>query len=284
MSPTSAARRRHAPVFVVGTDLSAASHAAVTRAATIARRERAKLLVLHASPRIPAALARSLGIQHPQEVPRALGELEAELREDGTDVEVRQVTGSPSVALQDACETKRAALLVVGSRGRTVPDDAIGSTAERLSDASGRPVLLVRRPASAPYGQVVVAVSPEVDLPRMLEKAELVAPDAEVTILHAYAGPYETALQLHDELGHLQAYRRHARREAEESMLEVFERAGVDPSRLVLKHGDPRRVLTSVGRSRLLVVQRGRSRVKRFFLGSTSRWVVAYGNSDVLLV
>lgn len=53
---------------------------------------------------------------------------------------------------------------------------------------------------------------------------------------------------------------------------------------LTLQRGDARRALGHVDAKALLVIVRGRSLLRHALLGSVSRWTIAYGKSDVLLV
>jgi len=272
--------------IVVGTDFSSASADALARATDLARSSGATLHVVHASRRLPAALARGLGIgTDGRAVARTLEGFAKEIAAAGARARTHHARGSATKAL---CATSRAvgaSLVVVGSRGRTVPDSTIGSTAERVASASRTPVLLVRRKVSGAYRDVVIAADVDSDVRAALAAARMVAPDARLSVLHVYAAPFEPTLQLEGAgAATIQSYRRQARREAEESMTPLLEKAGVDPSSLELHRGDARRVLSRVDARSLLVINRSRSLVRHAFFGSVTRWVLAYGTMDVLLV
>ncbi len=272
--------------IVVGTDLSSASADALERATDIARETGATLHVVHASARLPAAFARSLGIGNDE---RAIGRALARSAEEicGADVPVRthHLHGGAANAL---CTTSRevgAALVVVGARGRLLPDATLGSTAERVMSSAVAPVLLVRRKVTGAYRDVVIAADPETDLRAAADAAHLVAPDATPSVLHAFGAPFESTLRLQGTgAATIQSYRRHVRQEAMKTMTSLLEKVGIDTSSLVLRQGDPRVVLSRVDRRTLVVIHRSRSLVRRALVGSVSRWLIAYGTGDLLLV
>lgn len=271
--------------IVVGTDFSPASTEAISRATSIAKAIGATVHVVHASTKLPRALARFLGDGDDRVILRALEACAAKVRAAGVRVHTYHVVGRPIDALCAKAKDLSAALVVVGARGRTVPDATIGSTAERIAGATRTPVLLVRRNAGASYREVVIGADPDTDLHKALAAARLVAPAARITVVHAFTAPFEPTLRLQGaSAADIQSYRRQARSEASEAMKKTFAKAGEDPSMLALRHGDPRRVLTRVGGTSLLVLDRGRSFLRHALVGSVSRWVIAYGSSDVLLV
>jgi nucleotide-binding universal stress UspA family protein len=289
-SPLPAQRRAAARrSIVVGTDFSEGARDAVARAVEIARDSDARVEVVHAAPRLPRALARAFLGEDPSSE-REREELErivAELRGDGVPARTHLLAARPVGALRSAAREHGALVVVVGARGRTLPDAVVGSTAERISALSRIPVLLVRNRAAGSYGSAVVAADAHSDVQKSLAAAELVAPGAPIMILHAYEPVYETTLILHGaSKGSLRDYRNHARREARQAMSRRLVDAGVDPSALVLRRGDPRRVLEHVDENApdtLLVLDRRRSIIRHVLLGSVCRWVIAHGRSDVLL-
>jgi len=275
-----------AKAIVVGTDFSSASADALTRATDIARETGATLHIVHASRRLPVALARSLGLNTDERaIGRTLEGYAEATSAAGATVRTHHVHGGATNALRATCRDVGAALVVVGARGRAVPDATLGSTAERLTGAGSTPVLLVRRKVSGAYRDVVIAADAETDLRAALAASRVVAHDARLSVLHAFAAPFEPTLRLEGaSAANLQSYRRHARREAVETMTPLLEEAGLDPSALAVEHGDARRVLSRVDPRTLIVIHRSRSLLRHALVGSVSRWLLAYGTSDVLLV
>lgn len=280
-----ARREKDEIAIVVGTDFSPASEGALARAMEIAKSVGATLHLVHAAYKLPVALARALRIVDDHVIAEKLAAHVAEVRGSGTRAEAHLALGTAATVLRAASRETHAALVVVGTRGRIVPDAALGSTAERVASSSRVPVLLVRKKAHKPYREVVVAADVDSDVRSAVAASRLVAPRAEVAIVHVYDVPYESTLRLHGaSLADILIQRREARADAKRAMIQKLRNEGIDPSRLVLKHGSARRVLGSARAGTLLVLARGRSFVKHMLLGSVSRWVVAEGASDVLLV
>ncbi len=163
--------------ILVATDYSALGHAAVARAAQIAKRQGAELRIIHATPdwklfsrffeaRQPHYLSIS---QHAE---RALqSEIQwlqqtFALRARG-DVNVGNAT---STILRVASEFQPD-LLIIGARGehaQTVGPSALGGTALKLIAATQQAVLLVRDPKADPYSEVLLAVKGEAELARRI--------------------------------------------------------------------------------------------------------------------
>lgn len=271
--------------IVVGTDFSPASESALARATSIARKTGATLHLVHAAQKLPAAVARALGIVDDHVIADKLDAQATALRASGTKARTHLVQGSATNVLCATSRETHAALVVVGTRGRIVPDAALGSTAERVASRSRVPVLLVRKKDHKPYRDIVVAADVDSDVKSAVTASGLVAPGAETAIVHVYDVAYESTLRLHGaSMADILLQRRRARADAKRAMLDKLDEEGVDPSLLVLKHGSARRVLGSAPSGTLLVLDRGRSFVKHMLLGSVSRWVVAEGAADVLLV
>ena len=279
-------KRDKVKAVVVGTDFSSASADALTRATDIARRTGATLHIVHASRRLPAALARSLGLTTDERaIARTLEGFAEATNAAGATVRTHHIHGGATNALRTTCREVGASLVVVGARGRAVPDATLGSTAERLTTGGGPPVLLVRRKVSGPYRDVVIAADAETDLRAALAASRVATQDARLSVLHAVAAPYEPTLRLEGaNPATVQSYRRQVRREAVATMTPLLEAAGLDPELLDVDHGDARRVLSRVDPRVLLVLHRSRSLLRHALVGSVSRWVLAYGTSDVILV
>jgi universal stress protein E len=281
MSPRSQVRLR---AIVLGTDLSAASENALLRTLRIAEHHRATIHVVHATPRLPRLLSRRYRLTDDRKQRDALEDIAQRLRRAGARVHTHLLQGNTVDVLTVKARAVAADLVVVGTRGRLFPDSMLGSTAERLIASDRHRVLLVRHAAKRPYGEVVIAANEESRLNEQVAAARLVLARA-VSVLHAYEGPFESTLALHDVgAAEMRRYRQSVRREAERRMTPLIERAGLEPAQLVLRHGNASQVLQRIDRNDLLVLSRGRSAVRHLLLGSVTRAVVAYGASDVLLV
>jgi nucleotide-binding universal stress UspA family protein len=192
--------------------------------------------------------------------------------------------GDAVKALTTKARALAADLVVVGARGRAIPDAMIGSTAERFIALDRHRVLLVRRPATRVYREVLIAANEDSRLEDQVAAAAVLATD-QPSVLHVYEAPFESVLRSHGaSTAELRSYREEARRAAEPRMAKLVEKAGLTRAQLVLRHGSAVQVLQRVDRDSLLVLSRGRSVVRHLLFGSVTRAVVAHGGSDVLLV
>jgi nucleotide-binding universal stress UspA family protein len=279
-----ASKTRRVPrVIIVGTDFSVASKHALARALEIAKRYGAALHVVHATPRIPRAIARKFSGLDDRKLQKALDDVIERLRKAGLRAHPHLTQGEPVKALTIKARSLAADLVVVGARGRAVPDAMIGSTAERLVALDRHRVLLVRGPATRTYREVLIAANEESRIEDQVAAAALFS--SMPLVLHAYEGPFESVLRSHGATSaELRHYRETAKRDVEPLMAKLVEKAGLDRKQLVLRHGSPVRLLQHVRRDSLLVLSRGRSVVRHLLFGSVTRAIIAYGSSDVLLV
>lgn len=140
------------PLYVVGTDGSQQSNAALREAAWLARATGASLQVLSVIEPIfvPESFTPSrelaLGLQaHAEDILRNAKELLG--KEVGRDVVTQYTTavGGSAQSLEETARARGASLIVVGDRGRGAAGRVIfGSTADRLINLAERPVWIVR--------------------------------------------------------------------------------------------------------------------------------------------
>lgn len=289
MARMTAGRRAHAArSIVVGTDFSRSAHRAVVRAIQIAATNGARLHIVHASPRLPRALARTFNASDDRMIRSALEAALREARSAGAVARSHHVHAGATRGLWQSIEELRPALVVVGSRGHAIRDELVGSTAERLARSADRPVLLVRRSlhwSARPYRDVVIAADAESNLADAAAATDFVAPNARRAVVHAYEGPFEYGMRLNGaSVADMRVYRTQIRREAHAAMVKVLRHAGLDERLLHLHHGSAMRVLQRVDQNALLVINRHHSLARRVLLGSTTRLVVAHGGSDLLIV
>ncbi len=143
-------------VVVAATDLSDPSMPAIVAAADEARQRKARLVVVHAvafgsvevtiEEIVKDLTRRGAGWNLDERIRRTI---EAELREAlakcNVEGEIRVLDGVPAAAVVRVADELAAALVVVGTRGRTgLVRVALGSTAERIARASACSVLAVR--------------------------------------------------------------------------------------------------------------------------------------------
>jgi nucleotide-binding universal stress UspA family protein len=83
-----------------------------------------------------------------------------------------------------------AELIVIGKAGiPSYADLFTGTTAERVVRFSDRPVLTVKQPANGPYRRILAAFDGSEGAVRSLRMALVLAPDAEVRVVHAWRPP-----------------------------------------------------------------------------------------------
>jgi nucleotide-binding universal stress UspA family protein len=145
MTENSKSKKDERPL-VCGTDFSAAATEAVDLAAEMARRLGVRLLLLHVQEFRGLAFADPGLFEHV--VSRNSAELHREaerLRQLGTNVEGKVLSGSVFNELVDAAAAAEARLIIVGAVGHGVARRLlVGSVAERVAETSAIPTLVVR--------------------------------------------------------------------------------------------------------------------------------------------
>lgn len=238
---------------VVATDLSRASRAAITRAATLALAPKARVQVVHvaAAPKLKSPAAARAAIA---ELERALAAEAAPLLEAaearGARVEL-VVVESDDVAVELATRATRARaeLVVVGRRGGgRLRELLLGTTAEHVALAARTPVLIAGTDArTAAYTRPLVAVDGEAGSREIVAVARRVGAAArELRVVTAYSIYGEGWLWSGTSSADVQRLRAHAREHARASLadaLSPFE--GRPRVRSVLREGDARQVLVA---------------------------------------
>ncbi len=136
------------------TDFSRASGAAFSEAVALARRDRARLFILHvllpASPflagdvNLPPSYLE-LQARARRQAERRLEALLARARREGVRAQARLTGGAPAPDILRWARRKRADLIVIGTHGRSALGRFfMGSVAERVVRLSPIPVLTVR--------------------------------------------------------------------------------------------------------------------------------------------
>src|SRR5690606_15718234 len=174
-------------------------------------------------------------------------------------------------------------LLVLGAHGSSLVRDLIvGSTTERVLRRTGRPLLVVRRPAPRGYRQVLIPVDFSARSLKAIEVARRLAPKAALVLLHTFEVPFEgrrrhAAVSAH-ELGALRASAQH---EGETRMAELIARAGLPAAALhsLVLYGDPSVQILEHERlqgSELIVIgKRGQNSLEDLLLGSVTKHILS---------
>lgn len=242
--------------ILVASDLSGPSRHAVDRGAEIAARHGALLYVVHvvsqgALDAIRGLLGEAEAQIEERIVEQARQDLESHLRhvplDRGLSLETRTAIGKVVAEIEAAAEADDADLLVVGARGEGfLRRLVLGATAERLVRKTERPVLLVRHAPRADYRRIAVGVDFSRSSAHALHVARVLAPAADLVLVHAFDVPFEGKLRFAG-VGdsEIRRYRRAAERAAL-ARLEAFALAqglGPDDARLFAAQGDPASIL-----------------------------------------
>lgn len=201
------------------------------------------------------------------------------------------VVGPVLASVLAAAERTRADLLVMGATGAgRFRELVLGTTTERVVRKATRNVLAVRRPAHGPYRSVLVAVDFSADSAAALGWARVLAPQAVLTVLHAFEVPFEGKLRsagVSDEA--IEGHRADARERAMEAMRAFLDSLGLEEGsvRPDVVHGyAPQRILQiaqALGSELVVVGKHGRSPVEEVLVGSVTLHVLEYAEADVLV-
>jgi len=285
--------------ILVAVDRSEASEAALLTAARLARRDEARLTVLHIVDQETARLpwGRLLGIDPVEAELRVKRERAAEvvtwIAERGIELPrgaVRVEFGWPPRRIAQVADELRCDQVVVsGGRHTGLGRLLLGSTTDRLVRLSHLPVRVVKSAVASRARRVLVAVdfdeasSTALDLGRKAAAAD----GAELTVLHCYADPGEAPPLSTLDPSEWGRYRTSLRTDAD-SRLKAFLAAsgGEDDVTVILVAGDPATAIVrhAEAMDADLVVLGHRRHAWERFLGWTSEHVLRAARCDVVVV
>lgn len=284
--------------LLVATDFSDDARQAVMRAASLAAEQGVKLELLH--------VMSGSSMNHLRELFILPGGADARLVDDARRMlgelveDIAGKTGLVAVPLvqvghvvnEIVSASEQADILILGARGLSpLRDVLLGTTVENLLRKCRCPVLVNKRPPHGPYQRVIVPVDLTAHSIVALRMAVRIAPQANITIIHAFDVPFEGKLWLAgvaDEEIH--RYRTQARLKAQEQIEKLMQDLGSTSLRLhpVIEHGDAARLiyeLEEISNPDLIVIgKHGQSVVGELLLGSVARHVLSNAKCDVLVV
>lgn len=287
--------------ILAATDLSAAARLACERAVRLASACDARLELQHVVNTGALDSLRLLFASQPDDLQqRLLDEAREELRSllaelhDGLGGSANLHLGIGNVVneITRQADALDADLLVLGAHGSSLVRDLIvGSTTERVLRRTGRPLLVVRRPAPRGYRQVLIPVDFSARSLKAIEVARRLAPKAALVLLHTFEVPFEGRLR-HAGVSEqeLAALRASAQREGETRMAELIARAGLPAAALhsLVLYGDPSVQILEHERlqgSELIVIgKRGQNSLEDLLLGSVTKHILSQAQSDVLVI
>ena len=283
--------------IVAATDMSMIASFAESRAAMLARELGSESLdLLHVIDKFSLETLRHL-VQAPEEAEHQLLEksrhqlieIENRLR-DRYGVPVTTTTlnvGRPHTEIIHYAKLLNAGLVVMGVHGGSLVRDLfVGSTVDKVLRTLTCPVLIVKRESEAPYQRVLVPVDFSKSSQPAVDVALRVAPEASVTVLHAFEMPFEANFSLSEEqdeayLTELEAQKR----EELQKLISEFE-----PGRLSVA-AEPggasaviREQIEALDADLVVIGKYGKAGLEDLLLGSVTKQVTQYADCDVLVV
>lgn len=291
----------HLNSLLVATDFSTPARLAAQRAARICQDTGAQLDLLHVIenrglPQLRELFgeaSEALSIRLESNFRDELDELAASVGEP-MGISAAQHLRSGKV-LDEICtmaDGMDASLLVLGAHGAGfIRQILLGTTAERLLRRALRPLLVVRKPADAPYQRVLVAIDFSAGSTRAIHFARALVPRARLTLFHAFEIPFESKLRFAEvEESVLDQHRSRARQQATLELNQAAAKAGLlaDDHYTLIAHGNPAARLLETARQLdadlIVVCKHGHSMSDELLLGSVTRQALAEAVCDVLVV
>lgn len=280
------------------TDFSSNADQAVQRAALMAAARHVHLDLLHVmSSNALQLLQEFLGVGSEREN-RLVEEARQQLRQlaDGLQRDYG-ITATPELRMGNILDevlaaADRAQMLVLGAHGNSPLRDAlIGSLALRVLSKCRQPILVVKQPPEQAYRRVVVPVDFSPHSAAALKMALAMAPEARITVIHAFEVPFEGKLML---AGASEEELRRYRSEAQQKALRGIRQLLSDipqneVPRIVhlVEQADPAVFTLEQAKdfdADLIVIgKHGRSLMEEMLLGSVTRHVLTDAECDVLV-
>ena len=287
--------------ILVATDFSSSSLHAVDRGFLLASTAGTRYTVLHALGLDTLAQLRDLlGTDASAVSQRILDDARGALAQVVSDASrnldvvarAEVETGMADSAVSRYAEANDVDLILLGGHGKGFLQRLLlGSTASRVLRKSKCPVLVVKEPCRARYRRVLVAVDFSPGSERAIHLAGLVAPGADIVLLHVFHVPFEGKLQyagVGDDL--INRYRMEARERALIKLHDVARVTGLSASShsVRIPHGDPtRQILTEEENfdcDPIVMGKHGTRVTEELLFGSVTSHVLAESRSDVLVV
>lgn len=288
--------------ILAATDLSAPARHAVDRGFQIAAQTQASYSVIHALELDALDSFREWLGEDVSAVKKKLEEdALAQLQKLVTDAEHNHGIKADAVVVSGSClsvintfaEQLGTELLVIGARGQDfLRHHFLGSTASKLIRKSVRyPVLVVKQPLHQAYKRVLIPVDFSSASASAIQFAQLVAPEAEIILMHAFEVPFEGKIAyagVDEDI--VKQYRISARDRALAAIRAAADAAGLDIGDYtpLIVHGDPSQSVIDQEQefdADLIVMgKHGRNFTEELLLGSVTKHVLAESQCDVLVV
>ena len=282
------------------TDLSAPARHAAERAALISQQSGADLCLLHVANLAPLQRLRQMLTSGDETVEQKVLNVarerlhvlaEALHTRFGIKADDRLVIGALINEVRIAIDEQATDLVVCGAKGESLlRHTLLGSTAERMLSHTTRPLLVVKQAPHHAYKTVLVPVDFSDSAMRAIQQARMVAPQAQLVLLHVFEVPFEGYLRYaHIDENTINQYRVAAQQQALQRLQALSRAAGLSAaeSRQVVIQGDAAtRILEQeVEQDCDLIVmgKHGENVLENLLLGSVTKQVVVESSVDVLV-
>ncbi len=274
--------------ILMATDLSDRSDRAFLRALTLAEETGAELHLLYVIDEdLPSRVFAEISEIARKDLAKRLSACGKQAR-----ASVRIESGQPWKVIVQAARDLEADLIVVGThKNRGVKELFAGTTLERVAKYSDTPVLLVCNPVTGLYESAIVGVDFSPMAERATEIATRVAPQASLTLVHAYHIPFKAlTMPVNADRDIPKRERDAVERPLVAEMARFIEKLGLAKGRATpkLREGGATVVLEQEvqdsGADLLALGVHARSPLVQGLLGSTATDAMAAPPCDVLLV
>lgn len=286
--------------LLAATDLSAPSRHTVQRAVMLAKESGAKLELVHVLQQNVLNELRELFKKDGEalqenirsQTKKELSQLADYLAENlGRKAGCHLVEGLALEGIIAQVETLDADLLIIGARGASYARQLLlGATAERLLRMTLRPVLTVKQPPRVAYQSVLVPIDFSPWSLNAIQLAQMVAPQAELILMHAYEIPFEGKMHIAGEKEEtILRYRKIVRKEASTRLSQIASDAELAKAnwRSIVVRGDAaRRILKQEekqGADLIVLGKHGSGMVEELLIGGRTRHILARSRCDVLV-
>lgn len=279
--------------ILLATDLSHRCDRALDRAADLARRWDAELVVIHALERPEDPLSE----QRVQDLPFWLRpedrvrKVERRLRRDLSAPDIRTSVvveeAHPAALVLRTARDGASDLIVTGvARDGSFQKFLLGGTTDALIKDVSNPLLVVKARARQPYRQVLVPVDFTGPARLALETAAALLGDAELLVFHAADAPFSNFTDSTQ-------YKKDMRQAAIRDCHAFLETSGLSPEirarvRILVEAGPPDHLLASYLEDSdvdlVVLGTQGRSRLAEIMIGGTAKAILDAAPCDVLVV
>ena len=282
--------------LLAATDLSPPSRFTTQRAVMLAQQIGAQLELVHViEKRELEELQRLLGETLKENIKFQTKDLLEKQAIDigepfGVSIGCHVVEGEVLESVTEQADLFSADLLIIGARGANLTlQQLLGATAERLLRAIRCPVLTVKQPPLKTYQSVIVPIDFSPWSIGAIHLAQTVAPQAKLTLLHAYEVPFEDQMRITGEKkGEVQHYRDKVCQDAKTRLNQTAKEAGLtaDWHSLVVHGNAVQKILEQEDEQSvdlIIIGRHGLGVVEELLLGSNARQLLIHAKCDVLI-